>query len=342
MIAQKTQRLVSQGAVHIHAPTAAAPTPPKIGSGVADAGVADASPQVVKKNRGRRVGILTHVPGRHPGGPPGVRISGFQTNSDTDDDPGSELSEPEFTATRVNLNPSPTNRPKSNRNGKSWGRRVRTTHDDDDDDDELQFRPLALRRKGSVAPTPIRIINLNYNQSNSSREKSGEDDGNYGEKGQASPTPSATSISSLLREKLGQVPIPGMFRNKKPKEYKLQAFVAVLFLCIIVLVGSSYIIHKEKELQKSYFDRLRFNSKDRRIRVTNIQDRIVLTGVLGVNLNPRDKPWPCLSENQRENETCLECVRPSIMVPHASSYRVTPTKTKEQVNGQSGTQAWKE
>ncbi|ODM99434.1 hypothetical protein Ocin01_07257 [Orchesella cincta] len=286
-------------------------TAPPINSSFDDlveAGVADASPQVVQKNGGRRVGVQTHVPGRHPGGPPGVTISGFQTNSDTDDDPGSELSEPEFASTRVNLNPSPTGHSKS-RNGKSGGKRVRTRtdtdEDDDDDDFSTQLRPLALRRKGSVAPTPIRIINSNYNQPSPPGEGGGGD-GDYSEKGQASPTPSATSISSLLREKLGQVPIPGMFRNKKPKEYKLQAFVAVLFLSIILLVGSIYIIHKEKELQKSYFDRIRFSSKDRRIRVTNIQDRIVLTGVLGVNLNPRDKPWPCLPENQRENETCLE------------------------------------
>lgn len=40
--------------------------------------------------------------------------------------------------------------------------------------------------------------------------------------------------------------------------------------------------------------------------MTNVQDRKVLSGVLGANLDVKDKPWPCLTENQRENETCLE------------------------------------
>lgn len=40
--------------------------------------------------------------------------------------------------------------------------------------------------------------------------------------------------------------------------------------------------------------------------MTNILDKVVLSGMLGVNLNARDKAWPCLTENQRENETCLE------------------------------------
>jgi heme/copper-type cytochrome/quinol oxidase subunit 4 len=48
-----------------------------------------------------------------------------------------------------------------------------------------------------------------------------------------------------------QMPVPALFRKRKPKEYKLQVFVAILFLTIILLVGSIYVIHQEKELQVS-------------------------------------------------------------------------------------------
>jgi len=48
------------------------------------------------------------------------------------------------------------------------------------------------------------------------------------------------------------MPVPALFRKKKPKEYKLQMFVAILFLTIILLVGSIYVIHQEKELQVNF------------------------------------------------------------------------------------------
>lgn len=216
--------------------------------------MADASPKVSRSNiddnvaivpARRRVGHQAHIPGRFPG-PSGSTKTGFSEEEDSGgDDPGSEVSEPELSIGRgVSLNPSPTKTTK----GKKVGVRIApktSTEDEDDEDDDFaaQLKPLSARRKGSIAP--IRIHNSNFDYSNPNGTSITDE-----EKLQASsPTPSAASISSLLREKLGHVPIPGMFRNKKPKEYKLQVFVSILFLTIILLVGSIYIIHKEKELQ---------------------------------------------------------------------------------------------
>lgn len=224
-----------------------------------EAGIADASPQPTRSKhaKGRREGYQPNIPGRHPG-PPGETKVGVGDDT-TEEDPGSEISEPEVSSqsARVSLNPSAGRTPPSSnarKNGRANGKRVGVgvrisprSDDDDDDEDEIeqQLKPLAKRRKGSVAP--IRIVNSNFNQSSPTGNGGMEFDSEKGSS--SSPTPSATSIPSLIREKLGQVPIPGMFRNKKPKEYKLQAFVSILFLTIIVLVGSIYIIHKEKELQ---------------------------------------------------------------------------------------------
>lgn len=61
-----------------------------------------------------------------------------------------------------------------------------------------------------------------------------------------------------------------------------------------------FLINIFTNLQKSYYDRIRFSSKDRRIRVSNQKGRDILNGVLGVNLSKKDKAWPCLEADRRE------------------------------------------
>lgn len=221
----------------------------------------DASPQVSRSNLDkvavvapaqRKVGHQAHIPGRHPGShPSGTSKTGFSDDDDSMDDSGNELREPiNSTGKSVSLNPS-TNRQPSKKSGKRVGVRMappppKSDEDDDDDDFATQLKPLSARRKGSIAPISIHnsAYNASGNGSNGVYSIDADKDSSL-----SSPTPSAASISSLLREKLGQVPIPGMFRNKNKREVKLQVFVASLFLTIILLVGSIYIIHKEKELQ---------------------------------------------------------------------------------------------
>ncbi|CAG7823847.1 unnamed protein product [Allacma fusca] len=153
-------------------------------------------------------------------------------------------------------------------------------------------KPLSSRRKSATVP-PLKIQNSNFGP--------GDPEGFPN-----TPPQTPSSISGLIKGKWNSMSIPEVFRKKKPREYKLQVFVAFLFLTIMLLVGSIYVIHKEKELQKAYFEQIRFSGKERKIRVVNKKTTEVLTGILGINFNKKDKPWPCLTENMKANSTCLE------------------------------------
>ncbi len=50
--------------------------------------------------------------------------------------------------------------------------------------------------------------------------------------------------------------LPAMLkRHRKPKEYKLRGFVAMLFLCIVFLVGFAHVYYNQQVLQVSMSSR---------------------------------------------------------------------------------------
>lgn len=117
---------------------------------------------------------------------------------------------------------------------------------------------------------------------------------------------SINSISSLLKEKLA-MSLPAMLkRHRKPKEYKLRGFVAMLFLCIVFLVGFAHVYYNQQVLQKAYFDRIRLNHLERVVRVYNAEGAELLRGELGRFLRATDKVYQCLHEDERKGAYCME------------------------------------
>lgn len=43
--------------------------------------------------------------------------------------------------------------------------------------------------------------------------------------------------------------LPGMLKRKKPKDYKLRAFVGILFLMIVCLVAVTHVLYNQQVLQ---------------------------------------------------------------------------------------------
>ncbi|KOB78873.1 Uncharacterized protein OBRU01_01582 [Operophtera brumata] len=69
-----------------------------------------------------------------------------------------------------------------------------------------------------------------------------------------SPSNSVTSVNSLaslLKEKLQSIP---QKIRKKPTDYKLRAFVGLMFLAIVFFVGFAYVLYHQQALTKAYFD----------------------------------------------------------------------------------------
>ncbi|XP_063225903.1 myogenesis-regulating glycosidase isoform X2 [Bacillus rossius redtenbacheri] len=122
---------------------------------------------------------------------------------------------------------------------------------------------------------------------------------------QASIT-SVNSISSLLREKLA-LTLPAILKKKRrPEQYKLKAFVGILFLCIVFLVGFAHVYYHQQVLQRAYFEFIRFNHEERVVRVYNDAGAEVLLGDLGTMLRP-GRGHNCLVRDQRsDGSVCLE------------------------------------
>ncbi|XP_059479473.1 myogenesis-regulating glycosidase isoform X1 [Neocloeon triangulifer] len=161
--------------------------------------------------------------------------------------------------------------------------------------------PLRSSRKKSVMPLPkLRLNDTELPDEFLDR----------GFSGMESPGNSVTSInslSSLLKEKLVMT-FPGVLRRKRPREYKLKAFVAILFLCIVFLVGFAYIFYHQQVLQRAYFERIRFNKDERQMKVYGADGQELISGVLGVGLGGRS--YPCLArDNPGNGSVCLEWMR---------------------------------
>lgn len=152
--------------------------------------------------------------------------------------------------------------------------------DDSDSDSELPMisrSKFRTRRRASIAPLPA--IRLNDKEIMGNSE--------YDVQSVISAAPSITSVSSLaslLKEKMQA--LPSMIRRrKKPKDYKIRIFTAILFLIIVFLVGYAYIMYNHKVTSKMYFDHIKFNSAKRLLFVSDTNGSNVLTGTLGQSIS---------------------------------------------------------
>ncbi|KAF5283626.1 hypothetical protein FQA39_LY17275 [Lamprigera yunnana] len=151
--------------------------------------------------------------------------------------------------------------------------------------------PLRKYRRKSVSSPPVKML-----------KPTGYDDDRSN-----SPANSITSINSLaslLREKM-QV-FPGALRKKKPRDYKIRACVAFLFLTIVFLVTLAYVLYQQKILQRAYFEKIKFNTVDRAIKIYNTDGADVIRGRLGTTMNYKEA-HSCLPTDEREDGSiCLE------------------------------------
>lgn len=74
--------------------------------------------------------------------------------------------------------------------------------------------------------------------------------------------------------------IPQKIR-KKPTDYKLRAFVGLMFLAVAFFVGFAYVLYHQQALTKAYFQKVQFNEPKRLIRVYNKDDVEILRSTLG-------------------------------------------------------------
>ncbi|XP_075219236.1 myogenesis-regulating glycosidase isoform X2 [Lycorma delicatula] len=172
-------------------------------------------------------------------------------------------------------------------------------------DSESTKVPLRNSRRKSVMPTVHRDRGRD-NSVNGSQETI--------EMPEHSPGNSITSInsiSSLLKEKLVMTFPRVLKRRKKPKEYKLQSFVAMLFLTIAFLVGFAHVFYHQQVLQRAYFERIRFNKEERLVRIFNSEGGEIALGYLGTELPETDRVFHCLPQNQKAGSVCMEWMHKS-------------------------------
>ncbi|XP_039291821.1 myogenesis-regulating glycosidase-like isoform X2 [Nilaparvata lugens] len=197
---------------------------------------------------------------------------------------------------------------------------VSTTTDDEEDDDEEERGRRGRgggggglaeegQRRSSAAKVPVR----------NARKKSVMPMVHRGAQGDSQETieipdhspgnsiTSINSISSLLKEKLVMSFPRVLKKRRKPKEYKLQSFVAMLFLSISFLVGFAHVFYHQQVLQRAYFDRIRFNKEERLVRVFDSESGQIALGYLGVQLPDTDRVFHCLPNQQKsDGSVCME------------------------------------
>ncbi|CAH4023361.1 myogenesis-regulating glycosidase isoform X2 [Pieris brassicae] len=134
-----------------------------------------------------------------------------------------------------------------------------------------------------------------------SRSEFSMDDEDY------SPSNSVTSVNSLaslLKEKLQSIP---QKMRKKPTDYKLRAFVLLMFLAVAFFIGFAYTLYQQKALTKAYFESVQFNEGKRLIRIFNRDDIEILRASLAIGVQNKKKSFPCLPEHRRlDGSICLE------------------------------------
>ncbi|PNF28508.1 hypothetical protein B7P43_G14787 [Cryptotermes secundus] len=149
------------------------------------------------------------------------------------------------------------------------------------------------RRKSVMPPSGIKINNGDFLESSDGPDHSPQNS-----------ITSINSISSLLKEKFA-LPFPAMLKKKRPQEYKLRAFVGILFLSIVFLVGFAYVYHQQV-LQRAYFKSIRFNNEERIVRVFSNNGREIMYGHLGMHLGG-DQAFRCLPNDILDDRSvCME------------------------------------
>ncbi|XP_045501044.1 myogenesis-regulating glycosidase isoform X2 [Colias croceus] len=147
--------------------------------------------------------------------------------------------------------------------------------------------------------TPLRSPRKKYPRRSRSEFSMDEDD--------YSPSNSVTSVNSLaslLKEKLQSIP---QKMRKKPTDYKLRAFVLLMFLAVAFFIGFAYTLYQQKALTKAYFESVQFNEPKRLIRIFNADDVEILRANLAVDLHGKQKAFPCLPEHRlSDGSECLE------------------------------------
>ncbi|XP_061720151.1 myogenesis-regulating glycosidase isoform X1 [Cydia pomonella] len=114
---------------------------------------------------------------------------------------------------------------------------------------------------------------------------------------------SVNSLASLLREKLQSIP---QKIRKKPTDYKLRAFVGLMFLAVVFFVGFAYVLYHQQASSQAYFDAVQFNEPKRLLRIHSADDNEILRASLAVNLPAKQKAFPCLPAHRRPGSECLE------------------------------------
>ncbi|XP_075979461.1 myogenesis-regulating glycosidase isoform X1 [Anticarsia gemmatalis] len=177
----------------------------------------------------------------------------------------------------------------SSASGFSDGDNTADDHTEVLSDDDRVKTPLRSPRRKSTAPRRL------------GRSEFSMDDDDY------SPSNSVTSVNSLaslLREKLQSIP---QKIRKKPTDYKLRAFVGLMFLAVVFFVGFAYVLYHQQALTKAYFNNVQFNEPKRLIRIYNKDDVEILRASLAVNIHGKVKAYPCLREHRRnDGSECLE------------------------------------
>ncbi|KAJ2949760.1 hypothetical protein O0L34_g15691 [Tuta absoluta] len=122
-----------------------------------------------------------------------------------------------------------------------------------------------------------------------------------------SPSNSVTSVNSLaslLKEKLQSIP---QKIRKKPTDYKLRGFVAVMFTALIIYICFAYGLYRQKAATKAYFSNVQFNEPKRLIRIYNKEDVEIFKASLAVGIKEKSKAYPCLKEqNKPDGSKCME------------------------------------
>ncbi|CAO1409357.1 unnamed protein product [Diamesa serratosioi] len=153
----------------------------------------------------------------------------------------------------------------------------------------LETTAFRTKRRHSIAPLPA--IRLN------DKEMIANEFDTQSVLSMAHSTTSVGSLASLLKEKMQAVPSMIRRRKKPPKDFKIRAFVGILFFVIVFLVGYAYIMYNQKIMSTLYFEKIKFTSSKRLLNVFDAKGNDVLSGNLGPTLNI-EKANKCLLENE--------------------------------------------
>uniref|UniRef100_A0A1I8MWD4 Glycosyl hydrolase n=1 Tax=Musca domestica TaxID=7370 RepID=A0A1I8MWD4_MUSDO len=175
---------------------------------------------------------------------------------------------------------------------------------DDDSDDELEIHGkrrdrFRTRRRASIAPLPALRLN--------NKEMLASDFDSYSVASNQASITSVNSLASLLREKMQAS--PQMIRKKKreTKDYSIISHIINILSLPLLQIGFAYVGYHRKILTYSYFEKIKFNSNDRILRILSHDEREVISGLLGKTIGMDNKPYHCLEDHRKQDgSVCIE------------------------------------